>query len=113
MNGLAYPTICAHERCPLSELGQFIVLRLDLLVATLHCLSIVVLGCRRVRVYFHLLSRFTILGVVRALVESGEQEVEHDGVRSDKVREGDREVAVVLEQQLECVGHHHHELHLR
>lgn len=65
------------------------------------------------RIHFHFLARFAVLGCVRALIEAGEQEVEHEGVGADKVREGNREVAVVLEEQLECMDHHHHELNLK
>ena len=49
---------------------------------------------------------------VRPLVEVREQEVEHDRMGTNEVRESAREVALVPEQQLEGVGHHQDELDL-
>lgn len=110
MYRLADPPIGAHKRRSLPSRRVAIVDLLHLLAAALH--YAIVLLWSRIGVYFHFLARLAVLGRVRALVEASEQEVEHDGVRSDEVRKGDREVAVVLEEQLECVGHHQHELDL-
>lgn len=107
MHRLANPPVGAREWCALPQGRLFAGRRRgDLLVDQLLLLTLV-------RVYFHLLRRLVVPCVVRALVEAREQEVEHDCVGANEVREGDREVAIVLEQQLERVHHDEHELDLR
>lgn len=108
MHRLANPPVGAGEGSSLPDSIFFARLFLlhvavALLLLLLQSLSLIVVG-------FHLL--LAVLGRVGALVEAGEQKVEHEGVRTDKVREGNREVAVVLEEQLEGMDHHEHKLNL-
>lgn len=65
-----------------------------------------------IRVRLQLFGRFAFLGRVRALVEAGEEEVEHERVGSDEISKGNRVVAFIFEEQLEGVDHDEHKLDL-
>lgn len=114
MHGLADPSVGAGERASLPHRGhvfRLCDLIIDLLAVSISILQLLLL-LLLVRVYFQLLGCFALLRRVRVFVESAEQEVEHNGMRSDEIGEGDREVALVLEEQLEGVDHHEHKLDL-
>lgn len=86
--------------------------RLHLLVDGLLCSISIQQGICSICIGLQLL-RLPFLGRVCALVEAREQKVEHDGVGANEVGEGNRVVAVVLEEQLEGMDHDEYELDLR